>query len=127
MREASCHRRLLCELNDACSKGEDNGDNFQGRGSHAEQVRYRSSRVLLICLTVSVLSIGVQAEQAVTRRWEARSALHTFFSGHLVRLTVFEAGAATVASRAVIELRDRANRVVARKEGTLRPNRCSWI
>ena len=70
-----------------------------------------------ICLTVSLLSIGVQAEQ--TRRWEARSGLNSVFNGHLVRLTIFEAGAATVSSHAVIELRNAANRVVARKEAPL--------
>ena len=45
--------------------------------------RYRVKAVcFLICLTVSVLSIGVQAERRVTRTWEAKSALHTVFSGH---------------------------------------------
>jgi hypothetical protein len=73
----------------------------------------------VIGLTVSLLAIGVQAERAVTRTWVAKSGLQTIFNRHLVRLTVFEAGGATVTSRAVIELRDRRGRVVARKEGVL--------
>ena len=73
----------------------------------------------LICLTVFLLSIGVQAEHAATRSWEVRSGLHSFFGGHLVRLTIFEAGAATVVSRAIVELRNDANRVVARRESVL--------
>ena len=76
----------------------------------------------LICLTVSVLPIGVQADQAVTQTWLAKSGLQTILPGHLVRLTIFEAGAATVSSRAVIELRDRANRLLARREANLTPN-----
>ena len=76
-------------------------------------------KTFLICLAVPLLSIGVQAEQAVTLTWV--SGLHSFFSGHVVRLTIFEAGAATVPSRAVVELRDRANRVVARKASELAP------
>ena len=75
---------------------------------------------LLLCLTVSVLSIGVQAEQT-TRTWEARSAVHSFFGGHLVRLTVFEPGVATTASTVVIEFRDGTNRVVATKKAQLLP------
>ena len=74
---------------------------------------------LFLCLTVSVLSISVQAEQTST--WEARSGLLTFFGGHIVRLTVFEPGVATTASTVTIEFRDTANRVVATKKAQLLP------
>jgi hypothetical protein len=84
--------------------------------------RYRiKAASFLICLAVSMLSIGVQAERMVMETWEEISGFHTFLSGHHVRLTIFEAGAPIVASRAVIELRNRSNRVVARKEGALQP------
>ena len=76
---------------------------------------------LLLCLAVSVLSIGVQAEQTAASTWEARSGLLTFFGGHIVRLTVFEPGLATTASTLTIEFRDTANRVVASKKAQLLP------
>jgi hypothetical protein len=82
--------------------------------------RYRVKALsFLICLTVSVLSMGVQAERRETSTWVAKSALQSAFNRHVVRVAIFEQGAPTVASRAVIELRDRANRLLARKEGAL--------
>ena len=80
------------------------------------------SKAFLICLTLCVLSISAQAEQTASRTWVAKSALHSVFSGHVVRLTIFEAGAPTVTSRATIEFRDGTNRVVARKEAALTPS-----
>ena len=82
--------------------------------------RYRCKAVsCVIGLTVSVLAIGAHAQQSATRTWEATSGVYTILNRHLVRLTVFEAGAATFTSRTVIELRDRRGRVVARKEAVL--------
>jgi hypothetical protein len=74
-----------------------------------------------ICLAVFMLSIGVHAERTVTATWQGMSGFHTFLSGHQVRLMVFEAGAPTIAARAIIELRNRANKVVVRKEGFVTP------
>jgi hypothetical protein len=76
---------------------------------------------LLICLTISLLSIGVQAQQAA-RIYEARSNVNSFMPGHLVRVMIVEGGAPAGASRAVIELRDRTHRVLARKEADLTAN-----
>ena len=94
---------------------------FRTATTHAGATgRHRVKAVcLLICLTVSVFSTGAQAERMALRKWVATSNLNSFFNRHLVRLTIVEKGATTATSRVVIELRDRANRVVARKEGSL--------
>ena len=80
---------------------------------------FRPLSFLIVLTVCCVLSARVRAEETATRTWVAMSGLNSFFQGHLVRLTLFEAGAATATSRAIIELRDRANRIVARKEGSL--------
>ena len=94
---------------------------FMAETGHATESRRHSIQAVccVIGLAVCALSIGVRAEQVVTRTWVAKSGLHSIFNRHLVRLTVFEAGPATVLSRAVIELRDRAGNVAARTEGDL--------
>jgi hypothetical protein len=74
----------------------------------------------LICLTVSVLSIGVQAKQTAAATWVAKSGLHSFFAGHVVRFTVFEAGPAPVPSTVLVQFVDRNNRVVAEKRAVLK-------
>ena len=96
---------------------------FRAKAGHPEaSSRYRVKPAsVLICLAVSMLSIGVQAERVVQQEWLGMSGFHTVLNGHQVRLTIFEAGAPIVASRALIELRNRANRVVARKEGPIQP------
>jgi hypothetical protein len=96
---------------------------FRAETRHAgASGRYRfKTASFVICVIVSALSIGVHAERTATRTWQAKSGLQSVFNRHLVRVTIFEAGAPTVASHAVIELRDRANRLVARKEGALSP------
>ena len=124
VRGASRPQRLVCELNNAVAKEKAMAMSFKVLSGHVGAWgRYRiKAAAFLICLTVSFLSIGVQAERAVERTWEARSNVKSFLSGHLVRVMMVEAGAPMVTSRAVIELRDRANRVVARKEADLSPS-----
>jgi len=94
---------------------------FRAETGHAAESRRHSIKAVccVIGLVICALSIGVRAEQAVTLAWMAKGGLHSFFNRHLVRVTVFEAGPATVLSHAVIELRDRTGRVAARKEGDL--------
>src|SRR5262245_53736523 len=122
VREASCRRRSVCEWNDAAEKEKIMLTPLRATRHAAAGSRYSvRTASCVIGLIVSVLAIGVQADHATTFTYVAKSGLQTFFNRHVVRLTVVEAGAATVTSRAVIELRNRQGRVVARKEATLTP------
>ncbi len=69
---------------------------------------------VLICLIVSTLSIGVQADKAATGSWQGVSGLHTFAEGTLVRVTIIERGAAAVH----VARRDRIERSRKPSRGT---------
>lgn len=75
----------------------------------------------LLGVTICALAVGVQADTTTTRSWAATSGFHSFFARHIVRLTVVDTGTTTGTTRAIIELRDRRDRVVARRDAELTP------
>jgi hypothetical protein len=73
----------------------------------------------VVCLTIGVLLPSVGGAQSPVTTTVMKSALHSFFDGHVAYLTVSEIGAARASSLVTIQFLDDADRLVARATGDL--------
>lgn len=76
--------------------------------------------IVLSATSVLLGTCAPASPQTTTSRTVLRSGLHTYYEGHVARVTVTEVGGRFASSDVTIVLRDAADAVVSRTSGVLR-------
>lgn len=87
--------------------------------------------VRLVAMGALAVGLGAGAHAQVQQRGVVlKSGLHSFFEGHIVRLTATQLGPLAASAQVRIDFRDATDRIVARTEGVLQrgsPVMLDWV